>query len=92
VRLNPPGGGSVHRPAISGHRLAFLRVRPGGGTRQPDDLVEWTSAVTYAGGVAWSAGLDPGTGASASTAVELAPQVAWKAIARPRPHHVSPGF
>jgi hypothetical protein len=42
VTLHPPGGGSLHSPAIWGHQLAFLRVHPGGGVNHPDDRFEWT--------------------------------------------------
>jgi hypothetical protein len=40
--LIPPGGGSVYSPALSGDRLAFLRVLPGGGTAHPAEMFEWT--------------------------------------------------
>jgi hypothetical protein len=40
--LSPPGGGSVHSPALYTDRLAFLRVLPGGGAAHPDAMFEWT--------------------------------------------------
>jgi hypothetical protein len=40
--IHLPGGGSVHSPALYGDHLAFLRVLPGGGTRQPDAMFVWT--------------------------------------------------
>ncbi len=47
--LLPPGGGSLHEPAISGSRLVFLRRDPAGGSenplhrmgRRPDNLFAW---------------------------------------------------
>jgi hypothetical protein len=43
--LRPPGGGSLHSPAVYGKRLAFLRTVAGGGTRHPDELFEWTAGA-----------------------------------------------
>jgi hypothetical protein len=40
--LTPPGGGSVHEPAIWRGRLAFLRHNPSGGHRRPDNLFAWS--------------------------------------------------
>ena len=40
--LTPPGGGSVHEPAIWRSRLVFLRHNPSGGHRRPDNLFEWS--------------------------------------------------
>jgi len=39
--LRPPGGGSVHEPAIWDGRLAFLRRNASGGSRKPDNLFAW---------------------------------------------------
>jgi hypothetical protein len=40
--LTPPGGGSVHEPAIWRGRLVFLRHNPSGGHRRPDNLFAWS--------------------------------------------------
>lgn len=47
-RLEVPGGGSVHEPAIWGNRMVLLRRNPSGGSEdppfaghRPDNLVEW---------------------------------------------------
>lgn len=39
--LRPPGGGSVHSPALYTDHLAFLRAIPGGGPRHPDAMFDW---------------------------------------------------
>jgi len=39
--LEPPGGGSDHRPAIWNGALVFLRRSPAGGSHRPDDLLLW---------------------------------------------------
>lgn len=40
--LTPPGGGSVHEPAIWRGRLVFLRHNARGGHRRPDNLFVWS--------------------------------------------------
>jgi hypothetical protein len=40
--LTPPGGGSVHEPAIWKGHLVFLRHNPSGGHRRPDNLFAWS--------------------------------------------------
>ncbi len=69
--LTPPGGGSLHEPAIWDGRLVFLRRNPSGGTRRPDNLFAWTigsrklqelalpssRGAKNPGGESWPAGL-----------------------------------
>lgn len=40
--LAPPGGGSVHEPAIWKNQIVFLRHNPAGGSRRPDNLFAWS--------------------------------------------------
>lgn len=42
TRLTVPGGGSLFRPALWKHTVAFLRALPRGGQRRPVELFEWT--------------------------------------------------
>lgn len=39
--LSPPGGGSVHEPAVWKAEVVFLRRSSSGGTRRPDGLFAW---------------------------------------------------
>lgn len=69
--LTPPGGGSVHEPAIWKNQIVFLRHNPSGGSRRPDNLFAWSigsrkvrqqtlpvsKGSNGAGGESWPAGL-----------------------------------
>jgi len=47
TRLAVPGGGSLFRPALWKHTVAFLRAVPHGGERHPVEMFEWTAGAKH---------------------------------------------